>query len=166
MTTSIAFNRGEHPMIVFDRDGNFLRSWGEGVYPRAHGITMAPDDTMFLSDDGDHTIRKCKLDGTVLFTLGISGQPAPFMSGDPFNRCTHVAIDPRNGDFYVSDGYGNARVHKYSPRWNPPLLLGRVGHRPRLLQHCPQCLHRQGRLGLRGRPGEPPGAGLRLQRQL
>ena len=37
------------------------------------------------------------------------------MSGDPFNRCTHVAIDPRNGDFYVSDGYGNARVHKYSP---------------------------------------------------
>ena len=37
------------------------------------------------------------------------------MSGDPFNRCTHVAIDPRNGDFYVSDGYCNARVHKYSP---------------------------------------------------
>jgi DNA-binding beta-propeller fold protein YncE len=37
------------------------------------------------------------------------------MSGDPFNRCTHVAIDPGNGDFYVSDGYGNARVHKYSP---------------------------------------------------
>ena len=37
------------------------------------------------------------------------------MSGNPFNRCTHVAIDPRNGDFYVSDGYGNARVHKYTP---------------------------------------------------
>ena len=31
------FNRGEHPMIVFDRDGNFLRSWGEGLFPRAHG---------------------------------------------------------------------------------------------------------------------------------
>jgi DNA-binding beta-propeller fold protein YncE len=76
---------------------------------------MAPDDTMFLSDDGDHTVRKCTLDGKVLFTLGTSGKPAPFMSGDPFNRCTHVAIDPRNGDFYVSDGYGNARVHKYTP---------------------------------------------------
>jgi DNA-binding beta-propeller fold protein YncE len=37
------------------------------------------------------------------------------MSGDPFNRCTHVAIDPRTGDFYVSDGYCNARVHKYAP---------------------------------------------------
>jgi len=109
------FNRGEHPMIIFDRDGNFLRSWGEGMYPRAHGITMGPDDTIFCTDDGDHTVRKCNLDGKVLFTLGISGKPAPFMSGDPFNRCTHVAIDPANGDFYVSDGYGNSRVHKYSP---------------------------------------------------
>jgi len=110
-----AFNRGAHPMLVFDRQGNFLRSWGEGVFPRAHGITASPDDTLFCTDDGDHTVRKCSLDGKVLFTLGISGQPAPFMSGEPFNRCTHVAIDPRNGDFYVSDGYCNARVHKYTP---------------------------------------------------
>jgi DNA-binding beta-propeller fold protein YncE len=109
------FSRGAHPMMVFDRDGNFLRSWGEGLFPRAHGVTMAPDETMFLTDDGDHTVRKCTLDGKVLFTLGTSGKPAPFMSGDPFHRCTHVAIDPRNGDFYVSDGYGNARVHKYTP---------------------------------------------------
>jgi len=107
------FNRGQHPMIVFDREGKFLRSWGEGMYPRAHGITIGPDDTMFCTDDGDHTVRKCTLDGRVLFTLGISGKPAPFMSGNPFNRCTHVAIDPRNGDFYVSDGYGNSRVAKF-----------------------------------------------------
>jgi len=52
------FNRGEHPMIVFDRQGNFLRSWGEGQYPRAHGVHMAPDDTMFLTDDGGHFVRK------------------------------------------------------------------------------------------------------------
>ena len=109
------FNRGEHPMMVFDRQGNFLRSWGEGVFPRAHGVTMGPGETIFCTDDGDHTMRKCTLDGKVLFTLGTSGRPAGFMSGDPFNRCTHVAIDPRNEDFYVTDGYGNARVHKYSP---------------------------------------------------
>ena len=47
------FNRGEHPMIVFDRDGNFLRSFGEGLFPRAHGIFIAPDDTVWLTDDGD-----------------------------------------------------------------------------------------------------------------
>jgi DNA-binding beta-propeller fold protein YncE len=124
------FNRGDHPMMVFDRRGHFLRSWGEGVFPRAHGLTMGPDETMFCTDDGDHTVRKCTLAGKVLFTLGISGKPAPFMSGEPFNRCTHVAIDPRNGDFYVSDGYGNARVHKYSPDGKLLLSWGESGSDP------------------------------------
>jgi glucose/arabinose dehydrogenase len=50
-----AFNRGEHPMVVFDREGNFLNSWGEGVFKRAHGVQMGPDDTIYLTDDGDHT---------------------------------------------------------------------------------------------------------------
>ena len=54
------FSRGEHPMMVFDRAGNFLRSWGEGQYPRAHGVHTAPDDTMFLTDDGGHFIRKTR----------------------------------------------------------------------------------------------------------
>jgi len=125
-----AFNRGAHPMMVFDRQGNFLRSWGEGVFPRAHGITYSPDEAMFCTDDGDHTVRKCTLDGQVLFTLGVSGQPAPFMSGNPFNRCTHVAIDPRNGDFYVSDGYCNARVHKYTPDGKLLFAWGESGTDP------------------------------------
>jgi DNA-binding beta-propeller fold protein YncE len=108
------FTRGEHPVVVFDRDGNFLRSWGEGVFKRAHGVTMGPDDTIYLTDDGDHTVRKCTLDGKVLLTLGIPGKPAPYQGGEPFNRCTHVALSPKN-EIYVSDGYGNSRVHKYSP---------------------------------------------------
>ena len=86
------FHRGEHPMIVFDREGNFLRSWGEGVFQRAHGISMAPDDTIFCTDDGDHTVRKCTLEGKVLLTIGLPGKPAPWMSGQPFNRCTHTAL--------------------------------------------------------------------------
>ena len=108
------FNRGEHPMIVFDREGNFLRSWGEGVFPRAHGLHMGPDDTVWLTDDADHTVRQCTLDGRVLLTLGIPGRPTPYMSGEPFHRCTHTALSP-TGDIYVADGYGNARVHKYAP---------------------------------------------------
>jgi DNA-binding beta-propeller fold protein YncE len=108
------FNRGEHPMIVFDREGNFLRSWGEGMFPRAHGVHMAPDDTIFCTDDGAHCVRKCTLDGKVLMTIGVPGEPAPFMSGRPFCRCTHTALSP-NGEIYVTDGYGNAQVHKYTP---------------------------------------------------
>jgi hypothetical protein len=44
----------------------------------------------------------------------VPDQPAPFLSGKPFNRCTHTALSPQ-GEIYVSDGYGNSRVHKYSP---------------------------------------------------
>jgi len=88
------FNRGEHPMMVFDREGNFLRAWGEGLFPRAHGLHMAPDGTVFLTDDGDHSVRQCTLDGKVLLTLGTPGKPAPFMGGQPFHRCTHTALSP------------------------------------------------------------------------
>jgi DNA-binding beta-propeller fold protein YncE len=108
------FNRGEHPMIVFDREGNFLRSWGEGTFPRAHGIDIDAAGNLYLTDDGGHFVRKCTPEGKVLLEIGIPGQPAPFMSGKPFHRCTHTALSPQ-GEIYVSDGYGNARVHKYSP---------------------------------------------------
>src|ERR1700688_3798014 len=109
------FNRGEHPMMVFDRTGKFLRSWGEGQYPRAHGVHMGPDESIYLTDDGGSFVRKCRIeDGKILMELGVPGKPAPYMSGEPFHRCTHTALAP-NGDIYVSDGYGNARVHRYSP---------------------------------------------------
>ncbi len=124
-----AFHRGDHPVVVFDRMGNYLRSWGEGVFQRAHGIHMGPDDTIYLTDDGDHTVRKCTLDGKVLLTIGIPGEPQPFMSGEPFRRCTHTALSPQ-GEIYVSDGYGNARVHKYTPHGKRLLSWGEPGSAP------------------------------------
>jgi hypothetical protein len=102
------FNRGEHPMIVFDSAGNFLKSWDEGVFARPHCIHMAPDDTIFCTDDGDHSVRRLTLDGKLLSTIGVPQEPAPFMSGEPFRRCTHTALSPM-GEIYVSDGDGNAR---------------------------------------------------------
>jgi hypothetical protein len=109
------FNRSEHPMMVFDRDGNFLRSWGEGLYLRPHNVLMDPDgETLWLTDDSGHSVRHCTLGGRVLLTLGTHGEPAPFMSGKPFNRPCQVALSPQ-GEIYVADGYGNARVHKFAP---------------------------------------------------
>ena len=108
------FNRGDHPMVVLDRDGNFITSWGEGLFNRAHGLHIDADDNLYCTDDGDHTVRKCTTDGKVLLTIGIPNKPAPFMSGEPFHRCTHTALSPK-GEIYVSDGYGNACVHKYTP---------------------------------------------------
>ena len=118
-----AFNRGEHPMIVFDADGNFLDAWGEGLFANAHGIYIGPDDRIYAADNFDHTVRIFSPDGTLLKTLGDKNQPSdtgyvqgqtPVQhGGDPFNRVTNLALDSA-GDLYIADGYGNARVHKFS----------------------------------------------------
>lgn len=108
------FHRGPHPMIVFDRDGNVISSWGDGIFTRPHATFIAPDQTIFCTDDGDHSVRRLTLDGQVLATYGTPHQPSPYQSGRPFNRCTHTAMSPE-GDIYISDGYGNARVYKFAP---------------------------------------------------
>ena len=123
------FNRGPHPMVVFDRDGKFLRSWGEGIFTKPHGLHVGPDESLYCTDDGDHTVRKCTLDGRVLLAIGIPGKPAPYFSGEPFHRCTHTALSP-GGDIYISDGYGNARVHKYDPAGRRLMSWGEPGTDP------------------------------------
>ena len=109
------FNRGTIPMIVFDSSGNVVRTWGAGVFTNPHGVTIAPDGTVFCVDNGDSTVRQFTVYGELLMTLGTPYQPTPKMSGDPFCVPAHVAFDKRTGEFYVADGYSNARVHKYSP---------------------------------------------------
>jgi sugar lactone lactonase YvrE len=123
------FNRGVHPMVVVRRDGSFIKSWGEGVFPNAHGLHIAPDDTIFCTDQGDHTVRQCTLDGKVLLTIGTPGKAAGRMSGQPFCRCCHTALSP-SGDIYVADGYGNARIHKYAPDGRHLFSWGEPGTDP------------------------------------
>ena len=121
------FNRSEHPVIVYDRDGRFLSSWGEGIFTRPHGITIVGDD-VYLADDTDHTVRKFSLDGKLLQTFGTENQPSDTgyrpasgasslttiaRAAGPFNRPTRLSVAP-GGDLYISDGYGNARVHHFT----------------------------------------------------
>lgn len=122
-----AFTRGEHGVIVFDRDGNFLSSWGEGVFGNAHGICIGPDDTVYCVDNGDHTVRKFSTDGELLMTLGTKDQPAPRFSGEAFNLPTGLAVSHKTGDLFISDGYGNARVHKYSAEGHHIMSWGSSG---------------------------------------
>ncbi len=119
------FNRSEHPVIVYERDGRFLGSWGEGVFTRPHGITIHAD-TVYCADDTDHTVRAFTLEGKLLWTLGTLNEPSDTgyspegrsnllsirRGAGPFNRPTRLAVAP-NGELYVSDGYGNARIHRF-----------------------------------------------------
>jgi DNA-binding beta-propeller fold protein YncE len=134
------FNRGEHPLIVFGRDGQFLHSWGEGLFARAHGLFIGPDDSVYCTDDLDHTVRKFTPEGKLLLTLGTSGQPSETgisgndyrtirRAGPPFNRPTNVAL-AADGSLYVTDGYGNARVHKFDPDGRHVQSWGEPGDGP------------------------------------
>ena len=109
-----AYNRSEHPMIVLDQSGNMLESWGEGIFGTAHHLFIGPDDSVYTTDVGDHTVRKWTGDGELLLTLGTPNEPAEKLSGDPFNMPTDVALG-HDGSIYVTDGYGNARVHHFTP---------------------------------------------------
>ena len=133
--------RGEHPIIVYDSQGNFIRSWGEGDFTlRTHGITVGPDGTVYATDDGNHTVRQFTPGGKLLMTLGTLNTPSDTgydgkstvtatRPGGPFNRPTNVAIGPR-GDVYVSDGYGNCRVHRFSPTGELKRSWGVAGQGP------------------------------------
>lgn len=123
------FSRSEHPIMVFAADGTFLKSWGEGRFVRPHGINIAANDTVFLTDDGSDTVQQFDLDGRHLLTIGVPGKRAPFMSGEPFHRCTHTALSPE-GDIYVADGYGNSCVHKYAPDGRHLFSWGAPGSSP------------------------------------
>jgi DNA-binding beta-propeller fold protein YncE len=123
------FNRSEHPMIVLDRDGGFIQSWEGMSFKRPHAVAMGEDDTIFCVDDFAHTVRKCTLDGKVLLEIGAHGEAALAFSGRPFNGCTHTALSPA-GEIYVADGYGNARVHKYTPDGRFLLSWGEPGTDP------------------------------------
>jgi DNA-binding beta-propeller fold protein YncE len=123
------FTRGDDPVIVLDRHGNVLRTWGHGLFVHPHGLHIGADQAIYCTDDGDHSVRKCTLEGRLLLEIGIPGQPAPFMNGRPFHQCTHTALSPQ-GEIYVSDGYGNACVHKFSPDGRHLLTWGRPGSNP------------------------------------
>ena len=108
--------RGEQPIIVLDKDGNYIRSFGKGLFSddRTHGLYIAQDDSVMVADDGIHTIQKLNSEGEKIMEIGERNHPAPKWSGQPFNRPTSAAIMPSNGDVYVSDGYGNSRIHVYT----------------------------------------------------
>ncbi len=105
------FHRGQHPLICFDADGKYLRSWGDDLIKTAHGLRVDRDDNVWATDIGSHRVYKFDPTGKLLLALG-TGKPGT--EDDQFNKPTDVAFGP-DGEFYVSDGYGNSRVMKFSP---------------------------------------------------
>ena len=138
--------KGERVM-VYDEDGNFITKWGDGMFTRAHGITIH-DDIVYITDDADSVVRIFDLDGNFKWMLGepkvvtdtgygsIRGRKAEIhhnefvvRSQGPFNCCCNVCV-AANKDIFVADGYGNARVHHFDAEGKLLNSWGDVGTGP------------------------------------
>jgi len=143
------FNRNlEHPIVIFDRDGNFLSSWGAGLFTFPHAIRIIREngrDVVWLCDEHHQQFQKFTTDGKLLQTIGekgarsYTGVPEDDLSsqawrkvthgGGPFNLPTDIAFAP-DGSMFMTDGYGNARVHKFSPDAKHQFSWGEPGTAP------------------------------------
>ncbi len=107
-------------VLVLDRDGGVVATWDHQA-GSPHGVWINQNGEVFLADTGLHTITKHAPTGEVLLTLGTPGQPG--QPGAPFNMPTH-AMEAPNGDIFVSDGYGQNRIHRFSAQGEHILSFG------------------------------------------
>ena len=138
----LVLHRGRQPIMVFAPDGSFVRAWGEGLFSHgkvlgippeqrtpgesgytavygaggchacgAHAIRVDPDGHVWVVDAPGHVVYKLNETGAVLMQLGTPGVPGA--GPDTFNLPTDIGFAP-TGDLYVSDGYGNARIVRFT----------------------------------------------------
>jgi DNA-binding beta-propeller fold protein YncE len=137
------FNRDPaHPVCIFDRDGNFISSWGEGLIAFAHAIYLDKAEHVWLVDRNNHQVHKYTKDGNHLMSIGEKGvrsdtgvaeddySSTTFSSvthgGPPFNMPAGIALNDQ-GEIFIADGYANARVHKFTPQGELIMSWGHPG---------------------------------------
>ncbi len=136
--------RGDRVM-VYNEDGTFITKWGDGAFSLAHGIAIR-DDKVYCTDNLDSVVRVFDLDGNFQWMLGSPKQVTDTgydprrepkihhnetvkHAAGPFNGCCNVAI-AGNGDIFVADGYGNARIHHFNKSGELLNSWGEVGTGP------------------------------------
>src|SRR5262249_10032693 len=120
------FTRAEPPVQVYDASGKFLRGWGKGI-KSAHHIKIDQGGNVWIADVENHVVEKYTPDGKLLQTIGAKGQAGRDQSH--LNRPCDMAIAP-NGDIFVADGYGNARVIVFDKSGKCLREWGELGHGP------------------------------------
>ena len=126
----VVFNRGPNPLMEFDADGSFVRSWGQGEYVRPHGMRLDPDGNIWTTDVNAHTVTKMNLDGEVLLTIGTKGQ-----AGDPsdglLNEPTDLTVNAAGEIFVlVGHGRGEPRLLKFNSAGTLMTSWGGAGTAP------------------------------------
>jgi len=153
--TILVLHRGASPVLEFASDGTLVRAWGDGMFSEgkvagipesywtsdkshysavygpagcascgAHSVRVDPQGNIWLVDAPGHVVYKLNADRKEIMRLGTKG--AAGTGPNQFNLPTDVAFAP-NGDVYVTDGYGSARVVKFTRDGKYLLEWGRRG---------------------------------------
>lgn len=154
----LVLHRGAHPVMEFESSGKFVRSWGDGMFSEgkvaaipeaywtsdkshysavygpagcascgAHSVRVDPQGNIWVIDAPGHVVYKMSPDWKEVMRLGTKGTSGT--RRNTFNLPTDVAFAP-NGDVYVTDGYGSARIAKYSHDGRYLLEWGKRGNGP------------------------------------
>jgi DNA-binding beta-propeller fold protein YncE len=99
------------PVIVADRQGRILRSWGKGLYKIPHSIRVDPNGDLWTVDAGSSMVYKFTREGKKLLEIDVGGLPVAPRS--EFCGTTDIAFAP-GGRILISDGYANARILEYN----------------------------------------------------
>jgi sugar lactone lactonase YvrE len=120
--------RGEKadPVLVLNRDGKIIRSWGKGMYKIPHSIRIDPQGNIWTVDSGSSMILKFTPQGEKLMEISVGEQPA---GRGATNGTSDIAFGP-NGRIFISDGYGNARVLEYTQKGERVRQWGSAGTGP------------------------------------
>lgn len=113
--------------IIDGPSGKLLGSWGAGIFVMPHGLTVDADDNLWLTDVALHQVFKFTAEGKRLLALGEAGRPGADQAH--FNLPTDVAVLP-DRSFYVSDGYKNTRVVKFTAEGKYDFEWGGKGSAP------------------------------------
>src|SRR6516162_947198 len=133
-------NRGNHPLLEFGPDGSFIRSIGDGstIFHAAHSVRFDAENNMWLVDAGNNVVVKFNPKGRIVQALGRRLEPWVYLTHGieraipapaSFYQPTDTAVGP-DGSTYVTDGYGNSRVAKFSREGNLIKYWGDRGTRP------------------------------------
>ncbi len=112
--------RGAQAFFEFDENGAFVRSFGDAMFTRSHGLKIDREGNLWATDVGAHTVVKLNPAGQVLLTIGTKGQAGEWneaAGSRRLNQPNDVAIAP-NGDVFIAQGHtpgarGDARVLKF-----------------------------------------------------
>ena len=121
----LVIRRSDPPILVFNKDGKLVNSFGTGLFKRAHSIDVDRFGFVWATDSADNVVYKFDMNGTLLMTLGKKGVAGDNNSHDLFNGPNDVAVAP-NGDVFVSDGDRNSRIVKFTKDGHFIKIIGGV----------------------------------------